>query len=76
MENCPADIKTPQEWQQTARSLAKERAAQRNGEAMQQLFMMTGQYDWLIKAAQSGFPVAQEWIGSLYKEGVGTFLIP
>ncbi|MDY7563048.1 sel1 repeat family protein [Pseudomonas sp. 10B1] len=76
MENCPADIKTPQEWLERARSLAKERAAQGNGEAMQQLFMMTGQFDWLIKAAESGFPVAQEWLGSLYKEGVGTFLIP
>ncbi|MEB0119969.1 sel1 repeat family protein [Pseudomonas sp. CCI1.2] len=76
MENCPPDIKTPQEWLENARSLAKERAAQGDGEAMQQLFVMTGQFDWLIKAAESGFPVAQEWLGSLYKEGVGTFLIP
>ncbi|MEB0119967.1 sel1 repeat family protein [Pseudomonas sp. CCI1.2] len=76
MENCPPDIKTPQEWLENARSLAKERAAQGDGEALQQLFMITGQFDWLIKAAESGFPDAQEWLGSLYKEGVGTFLIP
>jgi uncharacterized protein len=76
MENCPPDIKTPQEWLESARSLAKERAAQGDGEAMQQLFLMTSHFDWLIKAAESGFPEAQEWLGSLYKEGVGTFLIP
>ncbi|MEA9976203.1 MULTISPECIES: sel1 repeat family protein [unclassified Pseudomonas] len=76
MENCPPDIKTPKEWLESARSLAKERAAQGDGEAMQQLFMITGHFDWLIKAAESGFPDAQEWLGSLYKEGVGTFLIP
>ncbi|MGV8865079.1 MAG: tetratricopeptide repeat protein [Pseudomonas sp.] len=76
MENCPPDIKTPQEWLESARSLAKERAAQGDGEAMQQLFMITGHFDWLVKAAESGFPDAQEWLGSLYKEGVGTFLIP
>ena len=76
MENCPPDIKTPQEWLESARSLAKERAAQGDGEAMQQLFMISGHFDWLVKAAESGFPDAQEWLGSLYKEGVGTFLIP
>ncbi|MEA9976204.1 MULTISPECIES: sel1 repeat family protein [unclassified Pseudomonas] len=76
MENCSPDIKTPKEWLESARSLAKERAAQGDGEAMQQLFMITGHFDWLIKAAESGFPDAQEWLGSLYKEGVGTFLIP
>jgi hypothetical protein len=76
MENCPPDIKTPQEWLESARSRAKERAAQGDGEAMQQLFMITGHFDWLVKAAESGFPDAQEWLGSLYKEGVGTFLIP
>jgi TPR repeat protein len=76
MENCPPDIKTPQEWLESARSLAKERAAQGDGEAMQQLFLMTSHLDWLIKAAESGFPEAQEWLGSLYKEGAGTFLIP
>ncbi|MEB0119966.1 sel1 repeat family protein [Pseudomonas sp. CCI1.2] len=76
MENCPPDIKTPKQWSETARSLAKERAAQGNGEAMQQLFLMTTHLDWLIKAAEAGFPEAQEFLGSLYKEGVGTFLIP
>ncbi|MEB0079015.1 sel1 repeat family protein [Pseudomonas sp. CCI3.2] len=76
MENCPPDIKTPQQWSETARALAKERAAQGDGEAMQQLFLMTTHLDWLIKAAEAGFPEAQEFLGSLYKEGVGTFLIP
>ncbi|MEB0040251.1 sel1 repeat family protein [Pseudomonas sp. MH10] len=76
MENCPPDIKTPKQWSETARSLAKERAAQGNGEAMQQLFLMTTHLDWLITAAEAGFPEAQEFLGSLYKEGVGTFLIP
>jgi hypothetical protein len=76
MENCLPDIKTPQQWSETARELAKERVSQGNTEAMYQLFLLTGKFDWLTQAAESGFPRAQYRLGGIYGEGFGTFLIP
>ncbi|WP_257604476.1 tetratricopeptide repeat protein [Pseudomonas sp. UMAB-08] len=76
MESCPPDIKTPQQWSETARELAKERVSQGNTEAMYQLFLLTGKFDWLTQAAESGFPRAQYRLGGIYREGFGTFLIP
>ena len=52
MENCPPDIKTPQQWSETARALAKERVSQGDTEAMYQLFLLTGKFDWLTMAAE------------------------
>ena len=76
MENCPPDIKTPQQWSEAARALAKERASQGDVEAMYQLFLLTGKFDWLTQAAESGFPRAQYRLGGIYEDGFGTFLIP
>jgi hypothetical protein len=76
MENCPPDITTPQQWSEAARALAKERASQGDAEAMYQLFLLTGKFDWLTQAAESGFPRAQYRLGGIYREGFGTFLIP
>ncbi|MEB0043757.1 sel1 repeat family protein, partial [Pseudomonas sp. MH10] len=56
MENCPPDIKTPQQWSKTALELAKERASRGNAEAIYQLFLLTGKIDWLTQAAEVGFP--------------------
>jgi hypothetical protein len=76
MENCPPDIKTPQQWSESARALAKERVSQGDTEAMYQLFLLTGKFDWLTMAAESGFPRAQYRLGGIYEDGFGTFLIP
>ncbi|MEB0040249.1 sel1 repeat family protein [Pseudomonas sp. MH10] len=76
MENCPPDIKTPQQWSKTALELAKERASRGNAEAIYQLFLLTGKIDWLTQAAEVGFPRAQYRLGAIYEDGFGTFLIP
>ena len=76
MENCTPSKKTPKEWRDAARLLAEERASEGDGEAMYQLYMLTGNFDWIIKSAEAGFAESQEWLGSLYKEGVGRFFIP
>jgi len=76
MENCPPDIKTPEQWLESARALAEERASQGDGEAMYQLYSITGKFDRLIQAAESGYPRAQYMLGEIYAEGYGTFLIP
>jgi hypothetical protein len=76
IENCPPDLKTPQQWLESARTLATERANQGDTEAMYQLFLMTSKFEWLTQAAESGFPRAQYRIAAIYAEGYGTFLIP
>jgi hypothetical protein len=76
MENCPPDLKTPQQWLESARTLATERASQGDAEAMYQLFLMSSKFDRLIQAAESGYPRAQYMLGEIYAEGYGTFLIP
>jgi hypothetical protein len=76
MENCPPDLKTPQQWLESARTLATERASQGEAEAMYQLYSITGKFDWLTQAAKSGFPRAQYMLGDLYAADYGTFLIP
>jgi TPR repeat protein len=67
--NCPPHIKTPTEWLETARSLATERASQGDAEAMFQLLFITGNYDWLYRAAESGFPRAQVEVEALHGFG-------
>jgi len=76
MENCPPDLKTPEQWLAMARSLAKERASQGNAEAIHQLFLLGDGFDLLIQSAQAGFPPAQYRLAGVYREGFGTFWIP
>lgn len=75
-KNCPPDIKTPTHWLEHARSRAEERATQGDAEAMYQLFLITNNYDWLIRAAQLGFPRAQHKFEALYDDGNGTSAMP
>jgi hypothetical protein len=69
MENCPPDLKTPQQWLESARTLATERASQGDAEAMYQLLFLTNDYDWLYQAAESGFPRAQLEFEALHDFG-------
>ena len=70
MENCLPDIKTPQQWSETARELAKERVSQGNTEAMYQLFLLTGKFDWLTQAAESGFQELNTGSGVYTEKGL------
>ncbi len=76
LENCPSFIKTPQQWADLARDLARRAAAQGDGEAMFQLYLLTSDFGWLIKSAETGFPEGQNLLGLYYQEGEGFFLIP
>lgn len=76
MEDCAPDIKSPAEWAAEALALAKERAYRGDGEAMFQLYLLTGDFDWLEKSADIGFPEGQDWLGVKYREGKGFFLTP
>jgi TPR repeat protein len=75
MNNCPASTKKPEEWYEIARELGKARARRGDGEAMFQLYMLTGEFHWLEKSAKAGFSHAQYWLAVQYRQGKGFFLI-
>jgi len=76
MENCAPAVKTPKEWADMARLLGGERARSGDGEAMFQLYLLTGDFDWLVKSAEAALPEGQDWLAIQYQEGKGFFLIP
>ena len=55
--------------------LATQKAAQGDGEAMYQLYLMTDKLSWLEKSAEANYPVAQYKLSTKYSEGHGTFLL-
>ncbi len=63
-------------WRVTARKVAESRAAEGSGEAMYQLFLMSGEYDWLVKSAEAGFGEGQYWLSVEYRQGWGIFFVP
>ena len=76
MGSCPQDQKQPVEWLIMARDTATPRAAQGDGEAMRQLELITGKFEWLEKSAEAGFGEAQHFLAVLYRQGEGFFLWP
>ena len=76
VKNCALTMKTPKEWTEIARLLGEKRASHDDGEAMFQLYLLTSDFDWLVKSAEAGFPEGQDWLALQYLEGKGFFLIP
>jgi len=76
LDNCGSEVKSPEAWGEIARNLAEDRASQGDGEAMFQLFLLTGKVDWLEKSAEVGFAEGQDWLAAQYERGSGFFLTP
>lgn len=76
MENCGPEVKSPEAWGETARELAEHRASCGDGEAMFQLYLLTGKFDWLKKSAEVGFAEGQDWLAAQYERGSSFFLTP
>ncbi len=68
--------KTPKQWQEQARKIAIERAEQGDAEAMYILYLSTGDREWLVRSAESGFPQGQYLLADIYKSGEGFFFLP
>ena len=75
-ENCASFVKTSEQWGNIARNLGRQGAAQGDGEAMFQLYLLTSDFCWLVESAEAGFPEGQNLLGLYYQEGKGIFLIP
>nr|WP_314875602.1 sel1 repeat family protein [uncultured Pseudomonas sp.] len=76
MENCPANAALQKTWGQTLREVAQKKAQRGDGEAMEMMYTITGDLDWLKSSAATGYPSAQNWLAVRYNWGDGWFLWP
>jgi len=76
LNKCYPESNEFQGWRVAAKRVAESRAAKGDGEAMYQLFLMSGEYDWLIKSAEAGFGQGQYWLSVEYRQGWDVFVVP
>lgn len=76
MHNCPLAEKPPSEWLKQAKETALSESDRGNAEAMYLVYRLTGDRDWLIKSANSGFAQASYMMGIGDRQGEGFFLLP
>lgn len=76
MKNCPADSRTAGEWLLLGRKTASALAAKGDSEAMYVMYYLTGDYDWMEKAAEAGSPIAQYDLARFYRDGRIFFFPP
>lgn len=74
--NCPQGSKTPGEWWQQAHDLALSLTEQGDPEAMFQMYKITGDTDWLVKAAEAGHAQSQYMYASFINDGLGFYWWP
>jgi TPR repeat protein len=65
--------KTSETWRGLALKTALARAKDKDGEAMEVLYYLTGDLNWLLMSAQSGFPQGQYQLAVAYSYGEGIF---
>ncbi|WP_225594985.1 tetratricopeptide repeat protein [Pseudomonas sp. PDM22] len=76
MGNCPAGTKTAGEWLLQGRETAKALADKGDAEAMYVLHFLTNKDEWLEKSVAAGYPKAQWYLATMYREGKGFFIFP
>jgi TPR repeat protein len=76
MKNCPPGFKSTSAWSVTLLKIAKEKALRGDGEGMEMMYTITGDLDWLIKSATTGYPDAQWWLAKRYVDGDRWFFWP
>lgn len=76
LDNCPKGFKSNEAWLREAGRVSKEQAAKGDPEGLYILYRVTGDFDSLIRSAESGFPFAQYWLAKRYQNGDGFFWLP
>lgn len=76
MKNCSKTRKEPGEWGKMASDTASARAAEGSAEAMYLKYRVTGDDKWLEKSAENGYVFSQYFLGIMYRQGHGHFLLP
>lgn len=76
LKDCSSGSKDGSEWRTYAQGLAEHRSLYGDSKAMFQLYLMTGNFDWLVRSADAGFPEGQHWLAIQYRQGADLFLTP
>lgn len=76
MGNCPKGQKTAGDWLLQGQETAKALAEKGDAEAMYVLHFLTNDDTWLEKSVAAGYPIAQWYLASQYRDGEGFFLFP
>lgn len=63
-------------WWQRARREGLERVEKGDSQAMSEMYNVTGDPDWLQRAAEAGSPGGQYQLANYYKAGEGWFFLP
>jgi len=74
MSNCPQGKRSPAEWLEHARRTTLSLANNGDAEAMFLMYEITSNADWLSKAAEAGYALAQYWKAVSIYEGTGFYL--
>jgi hypothetical protein len=76
MGNCPQGQRTALDWLNLMVATVEPLIKQGDGEAMYLMYRATGDFEWLKKSAEAGFPYGQYWLATQYKQGEGFFFPP
>ncbi|SDT60631.1 hypothetical protein SAMN05216222_5400 [Pseudomonas prosekii] len=76
MKNCSKTRKEPGAWGKMALDTASARSAEGSAEAMYLKYRVTGDDKWLEKSAENGYVFSQYFLGIMYRQGHGHFLLP
>ncbi len=73
MENCPISGKKHLWWREVLQHVLEARIQNGDGEAMQMMYMLSTDFQWLKKSAAAGYAEAQCWLADKYLDGKGFF---
>ncbi|MGL4316368.1 MAG: tetratricopeptide repeat protein [Pseudomonas sp.] len=76
MGNCSDSGKTTLDWLNMIVATAEPLIEQGDGEAMYMMYRATGDFEWLEKSAEAGYPYGQYWLAIQYRQGEGFFFPP
>lgn len=76
MSNCSDSGKTTLDWLNMMVTTAEPLIEQGDGEAMYMMYLATGDFEWLEKSVEAGYPYGQYWLAILYRQGDRFFFPP
>lgn len=76
MDNCPDSERTTLDWLNMMITTATPLIERGDGEAMYMMYRATGDFEWLEKSAEAGYPYGQYWLAIQYRQGEGFFFPP
>jgi TPR repeat protein len=76
LTNCHLVIEELPGWRESALNTSQQNADDGSGNAMYEMYLLTDDFNWLIRSARVGFARGQYRLGTEYRRGVSFFLTP